>query len=114
MDNVLTRFLNRREARRGLRDARRERSKLTPEAQLFVDRLTAEIWSESGDVGEAERLTRRTLEMQGPQVGFDPATIIMIVQLCILIYKTLKHYKLLSPTPEFVGVFFDEKVEDQE
>ena len=88
-------------------NARRLRRKLTPEARLFVDRMAAEIWSESRDIGEAELVTNKTMEMQGRQLGFDPATILMIVQLCILIYKALKHFGVLNPTPEFVAAMFE-------
>jgi hypothetical protein len=87
--------------------ARRLRRRLTPEARVYVDRIAAEIWTESRDVGEAEQVTAKTLEMQGRQLGFDPATILMIVQLCILIYKALKYFNVLSPTPEFVGAMFE-------
>jgi hypothetical protein len=83
------------------------RRKLTPEARVYIDRVTAEIWSEAGDVAEAERLTMRTLEMQGRQLGFDPATILMLVQLAILVYKALKYFNVLSPTPELVSALFE-------
>jgi hypothetical protein len=100
MDNVLTRLRDRIEARR-------IRRRLTPEARHFADRLTAEIWSESRDIGEATEITRKTLEMQGRQLGFDPATILLLVQLAILIYKALKYFNVLSPTPEFVAAMFE-------
>jgi len=99
-DNVLTRIRDRMQARR-------LRRKLTPEGRLFVDRLTAEVWSENPDIGEAEIVTTKTLEMQGRQLGFDPATILMIVQLCILIYKALKHFGVLNPSPELVAALFE-------
>lgn len=99
-DNVLTRIRDRM-------TARRMRRKLTPEARLYVDRIAAEIWTESRDIGEAEQITAKTLEMQGKNLGFDPATILMIVQLCILIYKALKHFNVLSPTPELVAAMFE-------
>jgi hypothetical protein len=99
-ENVLTRARDRRQARR-------MRRKLTPEARVYIDRATAEIWSEAGDVAEAERLTMRTLEMQGRQLGFDPATILMLVQLAILIYKALKYFNVLAPTPELVSAMFE-------
>jgi hypothetical protein len=83
------------------------RRKLTPEARVYIDRVTAEIWSEAGDVAEAERLTMRTLEMQGRQLGFDPATILMLVQLAILVYKALKYFNVLAPTPELVSALFE-------
>lgn len=99
-DNVLTRARDRRLARR-------LRRRLTPEARRWVDRTAAEIWTEAGDVAEAERLTARTLEMQGRQLGFDPATIMMLVQLAILIYKALKYFNVMAPTPELVAAMFE-------
>jgi hypothetical protein len=47
------------------------------------------------------------MEMQGHRLGFDPATILMIVQLCILVYKALKHFNVLNPTAEFVAAMFE-------
>jgi len=100
MDNVLTRIRDRMQARR-------LRRQLTPEARLHVDRMAAEIWSECRDIGEAEQVTTKTMEMQGHRLGFDPATILMIVQLCILVYKALKHFNVLNPTAEFVAAMFE-------
>ena len=100
MDNVLTRFRDRMQARR-------LRRTLTPEGRRWLDRATAEIWSEAGDVGEAESITTKTLEMQGRQLGFDPATIVLLIQIAVLIYKTLKALNVLSPTPETVSAIFE-------
>jgi hypothetical protein len=105
-DNVLTRIRDRMQARR-------LRRKLTPEARLHVDRMTAEIWSECRDIGEAEIVTQKTMEMQGARLGFDPMTIMMIVQLAILIYKALKHFGVLQPTPEFIAAMFESEGDDQ-
>lgn len=99
-DNVLTRIADRMRARR-------LRRQLTPEARLYVDRMAADIWAESQDIGEAEQTTIKTMEMQGSRLGFDPATILLIVQLCILIYKALRHFNVLQPTPEFVAAMFE-------
>ena len=99
-DNVLTRIRDRMQARR-------LRRQLTPEARLYVDRMAAEIWSECGDIGEAEQVTTKTMEMQGPRLGFDPSTILLIVQLAILIYKALKHFNVFQPTPELVAALFE-------
>jgi hypothetical protein len=105
-DNVLTRIRDRMQARR-------LRRKLTPEARLHVDRMAAAIWSDYADIGSAEIETRRTMEMQGSRLGFDPATILMIIQLCILIYKALKHFGVLQPTPEFIAAMFESEGDDQ-
>jgi hypothetical protein len=99
-DNVLTRIRDRMQARR-------LRRQLTPEARLYVDRMAAEIWSECRDIGEAEQVTTKTMEMQGPRLGFDPSTILLIVQLAILIYKALKHFNVFQPTPELVSALFE-------
>jgi len=99
-ENVLTRIRDRMQARK-------MRRKLTPETRVYVDRIAAEIWSECRDIGDAEQITAKTMEMQGASLGFDPATILMIVQLCILIYKALKHFNVLSPTPELVAALFE-------
>lgn len=87
--------------------ARRLRRQLTPAARDCADRMAAEIWTETPDIGEAELITTKTLEMQGRQLGFDPATILMIVQLIFLIYKSLKHFGVFNPTPEFVAAMFE-------
>ena len=88
-------------------NARRLRRQLTPETRLFADRMTAEIWTECNDIGEAELVTTKTMEMQGRQLGFDPATIMLIIQLAILIYKALKHFGVLNPTPELIAAMFE-------
>jgi hypothetical protein len=100
MDNVLTRFRDRMQARK-------LRRRLTPEGRRWLDRATAEIWCESGDVGEAESITAKTLEMQGRQLGFDPATIVLLIQIAVLIYKTLKALNVLKPSPETVSAIFE-------
>jgi hypothetical protein len=45
--------------------------------------------------------------MQGRQLGFDPATILLLVQIAVLIYKTLKALNVLKPTPETVAAIFE-------
>ena len=94
-------------------NARRLRRQLTPEARLFADRMTAEIWSENPDIGDAELITTKTMEMQGRQLGFDPATIMLIIQLAILVYKALKHFGVLHPTPELIAAMFEGDGDDE-
>ena len=74
--------------------------------------MAAEIWSETGDIGEAERITKLKIEHDSGEMGFDPATILLLVQLAVAIYQALKHLNVLAPTPELVGALFEGSVDD--
>lgn len=88
-------------------EARRARKNLTQEQRRYVDRIAADIWSDSGDIGEATRITEIKVGHDARSMGFDPATILMIVQLALMIYKALKALNVLSPTPELVSAIFE-------
>jgi len=94
------------------RNARRLRRQLNADQQAYVDRITSHIWSETGDVGEAERITRHRLEQDVTSMGFDHATILLLVQLAVAIYQALKHLDVLSPSPELVSALFEGAVDD--
>jgi hypothetical protein len=99
-------------------EAKRERRRVARSGRVnvlhmdWLDKTIAAIWSETGDVGEAERQTRATLQQRANEVGFDPATILMLIQLAILIYKALKQLNVLNPTKEVVQVFFADDMPD--
>ena len=100
----MSRFLERVRDRT---NARKLRRKLTPEQRVYADRIAAEIWSETGDIGQAEEYTTRTLQANGSRLGFDPATILLIIQFLILVYKVLKELNVLAPTAETVTAIFE-------
>jgi len=88
-------------------NARRLRRRLTPEQRIYADRLAAEIWSETGDIGQAEEYATRTLQSNGGRLGFDPTTILLIIQFLILVFKVLKELNVLAPTAETVTAIFE-------
>ena len=94
------------------RRARRLRRQLEESHQAYIDRVTAEIWTENADIGDAERITRAKVEHDAESMGFDPATILLLVQLAVAIYQALKHLNVLAPTPELVGALFESVHDD--
>lgn len=70
--------------------ARGLRRRLPAEARQWLDLNIAQIWSESGDVGMATRDLRATLEQSAKVHGFDPATVILMIRLAVLIFEVLK------------------------
>lgn len=97
---------NRREARRRRRDLLRS-GRVSTEQMAWLESTAADIFAETGDIGEAERITKTTLEARASELGFDPATILMLIQLAILIYKALKYLNVLNPTPELVRAILE-------
>lgn len=88
-------------------EARKARRNLSADQRAYADRITAGIWSDSGDIGEAMRVTEIKVGNDAQSMGFDPATILMIVQLALLIYKALKALNVMSPTLDDMTVIFE-------
>jgi hypothetical protein len=104
---ILEQTRQRQEARRNRREARSLRQQLKAESRSYIDRLCADIWSETGDIGQAESITKTKVEADSQVYGFDPATILLLLQLALAIYKALKFMNVLAPTPEVVTAFFE-------
>jgi hypothetical protein len=109
--NPLDRIRQTSDARKNRREARARRREvrgiLNARQLAWFESTVADIWGETGDIGEAERLTKTTINARAGELGFDPSTILLLVQLAILIYKALKHLNVLNPTPEVVLAIFE-------
>ncbi|WP_292295067.1 hypothetical protein [Marivita sp.] len=103
---------DRQQRRQERREARRLRRNLSSEQRRYIDETAAGIWRETGDLGEASRVTKRTLENSSTEMGFDPATIMLLIQLAILIYKALKYFQVFSPTPELIEAIYEDGDDD--
>lgn len=104
---ILEKSRQRLEARHNRREARSLRQQLKADTRAYMDRICADIWSETGDIGQAESITRAKIAADSQEMGFDPATILLLMQLALAIYKALKQLNVLSPTPEVVTAFFE-------
>lgn len=105
--NVLEKFKHRRESEQTRREARKLRRSLTHDHRAYIDRIAADVWSDTGDIGEAMRVTEIKVNSDAQSMGFDPSTILLIVQLAILIYKALKQLNVLSPTPDLLSAILE-------
>ena len=88
-------------------EARKARRNLSADQRAYADRLTADIWSDSGDIGEAMRVTEIKVNSDAQSMDFDPATILMIVQLALMIYKALKALNVMSPSLDDMEAIFE-------
>lgn len=88
-------------------EARRARKQLATEHQFYIDRLTSAIWSDRGDIGLAMADTEIKINRDAAVKGFDPQTVIMLIQLALLIYQTLKRLNVMSPSTEMVTALFE-------
>lgn len=96
---------HRRESRRLKREARAARRKATREQRRAIDSVVAETFSVAhGNEPRAKEMA----EQRFAELGFDPMTILMLVQVAILIYKALKALNVFSPTPEVVAAIFED------
>ena len=98
------------------REARIARWEAKPHQRRLLDELCAEVWPVvDGDVELAKIKTRMRLEgmVADGRVSLDPATIIALVQIAIMIYKLLKAAGLFSPTPEVLVAMLDEDDSDE-
>jgi hypothetical protein len=86
------------------RSIRINRRKLKAEQRQYLDRIVAEIFSEAKDETEFKQFFEAKVASDSSRMGFDPTTIMLLIQLAILIYQLLKHFEVIKPTPELVGV----------
>lgn len=97
-----------------LLQARKLRRQLTPEQRSYVDQLTVQKWAVVGyDVDAAKAATERQVSEDAAEYGFDPATIMLIVQLAWYIYQALKYLGLFDAvTPQLVAELIDSETID--
>lgn len=107
MTNPLQRVRDKHEAQRLRRFARLKRRQLSADAQEYADRIAASIWAEYGDIGQAHAITEKIVRRDAESKGFDPQTVILIIQLALLIYQTLKRLNVMSPSTEIVTALFE-------
>ena len=105
--NPLQRVRDGLEAQRLRRFARLKRRQLSAEVQDYADRIAASIWSEYGDIGQAQAITETVVRRDAESKHFDPQTVILIIQLALLIYQTLKRLNVMSPSTEMVTALFE-------
>jgi hypothetical protein len=83
--------------------ARKLRRQLTPEQREYLDAVVAQKWTVvEQNVELAVAATERQIRDDAREYGFDPATILLLVQLAWFIYQALKYLELLEPTPALV------------
>lgn len=105
--NPLQRVRDKHEAQRLRRFARLKRRQLSAEVQDYTDRIASSIWAEYGDIGQAHAITEKIVRRDAESKGFDPQTVILIIQLALLIYQTLKRLNVMSPSTEIVTALFE-------
>lgn len=87
------------------RTIRLQRRKLRAEHRKYLDRSVADIFGEAKDEEEFKQFFEAKVIADSEEMGFDPATIMLLLQLAWLIYQLLKHFEVISPTAELVGLF---------
>lgn len=90
------------------RKVRIERRKLRAVERDYLDDVVADIYKEAGTEEEFKQFFTAKSNADSATYGFDPMTIILLIELAMLIYKLLKHFDVLAPTPEFVSFMIDE------
>jgi hypothetical protein len=104
--------VNMRRRQRERAQARGLRRKLPDNARGWLDREITQIWSESGNVEMATRDLKATLEQSAPVHGFDPATVILMLQLGKLIFETLKALGYFKATQEQLMAILETEIAD--
>jgi len=88
------------------RKAARERRKLTPEQRQLIDRISSESFTLADrDPEDAAVIARRQLG----ELELDPATILLLVRVAILIYKALVALDVFAPSPETVAAICEDE-----
>lgn len=100
--------------RRQRAQARGLRRRLPENARSWMDREITQIWNESGDVEMATRDLRATLDQSAKVHGFDPATVILMLRLGVLIFETLKALGYFRATMEQLMAILETEVQDDE
>lgn len=88
-------------------EARRIRRRLSDDHRQYADEITSSLWREYGDIGQAHALTGVIVMRDAPSRRLDPETVALIIQLALLIYKTLKRLNVMSPSTEMVTALFE-------
>jgi len=101
LSNPVNWFNHRRKIRMGRRGLKRD-------GRQWLDRHVAEIYSESKDVPEFRQFVTAKANADSVEMGFDPATIMLLIQLAVLIYQLLKHFEVISPSLTLVTALVDE------
>lgn len=72
--------------------------------------IVVDCWRETGDIGMAEKLLRRTLDARKKELG-SIATVVAFIELAFLIFKFLKWMGWLSPSPDQLQSLYAEEDE---
>lgn len=100
--NVLEKFRQRQESKKNRQQARQLRSQFSPELRVYIDRIIADVWTESGDVAESTRITEIKVRHDSQAMEIDPQTILLLIQFALAIYSALKQLHIISATDELV------------
>lgn len=90
------------------RRLRKQRTQLGLRYRSYLDRTVSEIAAEAKDETEFKQFFEAKVKHDSSRMGFDPMTILLMIELALLIYKLLKHFNVLAPTPEYVAFLIDE------
>lgn len=94
--------LDRMQARR---EARKARRKVSRDQRRMIDRLICEVVPQAnGDIELATNIVR----FRFAEMGLDPATIILLIEIFVLIYKALVAFNVLAPTPQMIEAIFED------
>jgi hypothetical protein len=93
----------RRDVIRYRRSIRNDRLSLHPKFRHWIDNNAGRFWERGGRDPEAARELART-ELQ--QLGIDPATILLIIQIVYAIYKMWKAINVETATPGMTTAMF--------
>lgn len=102
LSNSANWFNHRRKIRMGRRGLKRT-------ARQWLDRYVVEIYPEAKDVPEFTQFITAKANADSDAMGFDPATIMLLIQLAVLIYQLLKHFEVISPSLTLVTALVDEE-----
>lgn len=91
--------------------ARGRWKQLSAKAQSWLLPTLIAIWNDSGDVGKATKELTTILEQSASEQGFDPATVILMIKLGVLIFEVLKALGYFKVTTETLAAIFDTDVE---
>lgn len=103
-------LLDRIERRRQRAKARWLSRELPTDVRERVSGLFTRIWNETGDVAAAK--AKLEAELAENEYGFDPATVLLLLRLGLLIFEMLKALGYLSVSEEQLSAVLEIDTED--
>lgn len=81
-------------------EAARERRRLSDDMRQMADEIAAETWAKA-DRDPEDAIVMARQKLRG--MSLDPATILLLVRVIILIYQALSAHDIFEPSPETVA-----------